>query len=80
MLLVIPAVSGLFGNYRLLHIHISNVGTIAIQRAFVALWPLSMADSSTMPDEVDVEGVDPFRRGHFVEEVMRLVGVDSGAD
>ena len=48
----------------------SHVGTVAEKGTGVAGGSLCMADLPPVPDEVDVQGVDPFRRRHFGEKGM----------
>ncbi|HLZ64269.1 MAG TPA: hypothetical protein VKR06_45650 [Ktedonosporobacter sp.] len=61
-------------------VHTAYIGTLAIERAFIAFGALCVANAPPVPDEIDVQRIDPLRRGHPVEEIMRLVSVDFRPD
>lgn len=58
----------------------ADVGTLLIEGALAALWPLGMADLATVADQAHVQAVDPVGWGDFGEDDVSLVGVHLRAD
>jgi hypothetical protein len=39
-----------------------------------------MANLSAVPDQIDMQGVDPFCRNHFIKDIVGRVRTNVGAD
>lgn len=58
-----------------LRIHVPHVSTFMKESAFLACRPLGMANLPSMPDQVDMQRVHPFWRGHFGKQRMRRISI-----
>src|SRR5690348_10133626 len=63
-----------------LRIHAAHVGALAVKRAGVAGRPLGMADLSPVPDEIDMQWIDPIWRYRFGKKGMCRISAHFRAD